>query len=479
MRRMQGFSYGKHTAQKASAFYSKALSAAPHIGGHLYTAMIVAVTIGCLWLAATLSRATTLAELRPVLQTALAPVAALFGVIPEAAPIPVDTIKAAGQIVALDAFDVAARVSARNVFMAKEGATIAEGEILARFDDSTVRATLASAERRLADARTALTNAGAAQPVDGAGIAFAYEQGATVLSNIHLNLAWIFAASDSVLNQNDLRDSQSNSYVYADLIRVQVPEIMDLRFRAADADEKVRNSYAKTLAVYRTLPRDASPQEIESALADAYAILEANADALKATAVFLVAVREGHEEADLTMPETLRDHEASIIDAQRTTNDNLEAVAYAREAIRLAKGGNSEAPDMAALERAVTEAEQDIAAARADLERYVVVSPVSGIIVDVRVPQGSAVVDGQILATVTTDAIAARVAFSETDVTRAKVGDTVTLSLDGAGFTATGNIISIDPAATVENGVVSFFAHIGFTDERIRPGMSVTAHIRR
>jgi|GEM_PF-2914462 len=479
MRRLQGFSYGKGTAQKASAVLARARTMAPRLGGHLYTAIIVAIAIGFLWLAATLSSAQSLAQIRPTLQTALAPVAALFGVVPEAPPAPADTIKAVGQIVALDAFDVAARVSARTVFIAAEGSTIAEGEIIARLDDSTARATLASAERRLAEARTALSSARADEPLDGAGLDFAYEQGATVLSNIHLNLAWIFAASDSVLNQNDLRESQSNSYVYADLIRAQVPEIMNLRARAADGDEKVRNAYAKALAVYRGMPRDASPAEIESALTEAYAILEANADALKTTAVFLAAVREGHEEADLTMPETLSDHEASIIDAQRTTNDNLEAVANAREAIRVAKGGNYVAPDLMEYERAIVEAEQDIAEARMNLERYVVVAPVAGIVADVRVPQGSSVLDGQIIATVTTDAIAARVAFSETDIARITVGETVTLSLDGAGFTATGNVISIDPKATVENGIVEFYALIGFSDARIRPGMTVTAHITR
>jgi multidrug efflux pump subunit AcrA (membrane-fusion protein) len=70
--------------------------------------------------------------------------------------------------------------------------------------------------------------------------------------------------------------------------------------------------------------------------------------------------------------------------------------------------------------------------------------------------------------------------LSEVDAAKVKVGQKATLTFDAVSdLTMTGAVAEIDTIGTVSSGVVSYTVKISFDaqDERIKPGMSVSANI--
>jgi hypothetical protein len=72
------------------------------------------------------------------------------------------------------------------------------------------------------------------------------------------------------------------------------------------------------------------------------------------------------------------------------------------------------------------------------------------------------------------------VAFSESDISKLKVGQTATVTLDAlTGVELGAHVTSISPVATTSSGVVSYNATLTLdqTDSQVKPGMSASASV--
>ena len=81
---------------------------------------------------------------------------------------------------------------------------------------------------------------------------------------------------------------------------------------------------------------------------------------------------------------------------------------------------------------------------------------------------------------VDTSSLTMTVAFSESDITKVKVGQPATVSLDAlSGVQLAAHVSSISTLGTTSNGVVSYDATLTLdqTDSSIRPGMSASASV--
>ncbi|MBI4250100.1 HlyD family efflux transporter periplasmic adaptor subunit [Candidatus Uhrbacteria bacterium] len=118
--------------------------------------------------------------------------------------------------------------------------------------------------------------------------------------------------------------------------------------------------------------------------------------------------------------------------------------------------------------------------AQEKLEDYRITASFDATLADVAVKKGDSVSAGTILATVITRARIAELSFNEIDVSRIAVGQKATLSFDALPDTQlTGSVAEIDTIGSSEQGVVSYTVTVAFDtdDERIKPGMSVSAAI--
>lgn len=128
----------------------------------------------------------------------------------------------------------------------------------------------------------------------------------------------------------------------------------------------------------------------------------------------------------------------------------------------------------------VTQKENALLDAEEKLADYYIRAPFAGTIAKLNVKKADSVSSGTAVATIITQEKLAEISLNEVDIGKVKVGQKVTLTFDAVeGLTAVGEVAEVDAVGTVSQGVVSYNIKIKFdaNDDRIRPGMSVSASI--
>jgi len=129
---------------------------------------------------------------------------------------------------------------------------------------------------------------------------------------------------------------------------------------------------------------------------------------------------------------------------------------------------------------AIEQKDNSLADAKEKLSDYYIRAPFDGIVTGVSVEAGSSVSRSDVLASVITEEMYAKVSLNEVDAVSVEVGDRAVLVFDAIeGLEMKGEVSKIDTIGTVEQGVVYYEAEISFDkgDEKIKPGMSVSAEI--
>jgi len=135
-----------------------------------------------------------------------------------------------------------------------------------------------------------------------------------------------------------------------------------------------------------------------------------------------------------------------------------------------------------AQEAAVAAAQANVDLAQAQLNKTVIVAPISGTITVNNVHIGeTAAVGVPVVSMISDTKFQMDVYVSDADVAKIKVGDVASVTLDayqsGAPFPA--HVIAVDPAATMTGGVSSYKVTVQFDDNdpRIQAGMTGSASI--
>lgn len=128
----------------------------------------------------------------------------------------------------------------------------------------------------------------------------------------------------------------------------------------------------------------------------------------------------------------------------------------------------------------IEQKENSLADAKEKLQDYYIRAPFDGIVTGLSVEAGDSVSRTDILASVITKNIIAKISLNEVDAVGVKVGDKATLKIDAlsdVGFT--GKVSKIDTIGTVSQGVTSYGAEIQLDNqnELLKPGMNVSASI--
>lgn len=209
---------------------------------------------------------------------------------------------------------------------------------------------------------------------------------------------------------------------------------------------------------------------------------------------------------------TLTTQKNAVSDAKHTFSDGQTALATAEAELEKVKAG-ADADQMAAAREAVQERQQalrdatkspdavdvksaqNLIAQRASSLRnaqdglrdardalgdYTVRALFDGVIAKLPVKNAGQVSPSTVLATLLTKAKIAQVSLNEVDVSKMRVGQKATLTFDAvSGLSIAGEVREVDLVGTASQGVVSYTVKIAFLteDERIKPGMSVSASI--
>lgn len=168
-------------------------------------------------------------------------------------------------------------------------------------------------------------------------------------------------------------------------------------------------------------------------------------------------------------------------DAQRVVrNAELDLKSAKNKYTQTKKDDTSDKYDKRSQKLAVEQKENTLADARAKLSDYYVRAPFDGVVTALSVNPGDSVSRSDILASVITSDVHAKVVVNEIDAVRVKIGDKATLKFDALPETSiTGKITKIDTIGTVSQGVVTYNAEISFDIQNnlLKSGMSVSASI--
>ncbi len=138
--------------------------------------------------------------------------------------------------------------------------------------------------------------------------------------------------------------------------------------------------------------------------------------------------------------------------------------------------------DLLVEKASIDQAKAEVANAEAELAKSIVRSPINGVVTDIPVKLGEIVPANQKALTVISFGDYEVEAFvPEADISKLKIGNLASTTLDayGAGIDFPTQVIKIDPAATIIDGVPTYKVTLKFAsqDSRVRAGMTANLEI--
>lgn len=128
----------------------------------------------------------------------------------------------------------------------------------------------------------------------------------------------------------------------------------------------------------------------------------------------------------------------------------------------------------------IEQKENSLTDAKEKINDYYIRAPFDGIVTGLSVESGDSVSRSDILATVITKNIVAKITLNEVDAVGVRVSDKATLKVDALSEVSfTGKVSKIDTIGTVSQGVTSYGAEIELDQQNdlLKPGMNVSASI--
>lgn len=418
------------------------------------------------------------------------------------------SVTGSGQVSASNQVDLKPKTSGDVTSVpVKAGQTVRAGAPLLYIDSRDAQKTVRDARTSLATAQLSLdkikkptevltlTQAENKIAASTDTLAKSYDDGYNNISNAFLDLPAVMAGLNDVLYGTNLSatKSQSNIDAYGSLFTYDDAGIATFKLDAATKYKKARDSYDAAFAHYRTLTRSIDDATVEKEVRDTYTLVKTIADSVKSTNDYLSYVQDKLKTTNSTIPTLLTTHLANLNTYTATTNTHLSALLnilntvtttkrnleeYKQSLVDLQAG--TDALDIESARLSVVQRQNALTDALEKLSDYTVRAPFTGTVASLDIQRGQSVSTGSAFGVLITKDKIAEVSLNEVDIAKVKVGQKATLTFDAVeDLSISGSVVAVDTIGAVSQGVVSYTVKIGFDtqDERIRPGMSVSANI--
>ena len=353
-----------------------------------------------------------------------------------------------------------------------------------------------------------------------------YDDAFTTVANAFLDLPSIVTSMEDAMFGTKIVTSEStagssidNSAALYNSVDVSDRMLLTRYQSSAKMDVvEAQQRYEKSATVYKGITRYSSPEQINAALEETAESVRAVAQALKSEQNYFDAWVDMRTERGWVIWNTVTAYQNSIATSLGEVNAHLSTLTSAGRAIDDAQSSIAETErslremtqnnplDIASAESAIRERESALSELRAGADpidlrtqelalaqrwnsvvdaqeavaNAVVRAPFDGVIASVSQKVGDSASSGSAIATVITKQRMAQITLNEVDVAKVKIGQKVTVTFDALDtLTMSGTVASIDVLGTVTQGVVTYTVTVAFDtqDERIKPGMSVSASI--
>jgi len=405
----------------------------------------------------------------------------------------ITSVSGSGQISASNQIDIKPKASGEIVYLnAKAGQEVKTGTLLAQLDTTDAQKAVRDAEIVLQRQQLSLEKLQGLTTSDGTirgvkekaedDIQKAYEDGFNTVANVFLDLPDIMTGLNDMLFSYDFEQNQANITYYANAVRKYDEEKVSQYEK--DTSDKYRiaaEAYDKNFEDYKSTSRFSDSTTIESLIDQTYETIKKVAEAVKSANNLIQFYQEELTQRGFRTQSLADTHLSSLNTYTGKTNNYLSSLLSIRDSIRNSQETFVNAGfDISDQEIQVQDAENNLLEAKQKLNDYYVRAPFAGLIAAVNVEKGDSASSGTTVATLITKQSIAEISLNEVDVAKVKAGQKVTLTFDAIdGLEITGEVAEVDSIGTVSQGVVSYNIKIGFDtqDDRIKPGMSVSASI--
>ncbi|MDD5341418.1 MAG: efflux RND transporter periplasmic adaptor subunit [Patescibacteria group bacterium] len=433
----------------------------------------------------------------------------------------ISSISGSGQVSAASQIDIKAKASGDVMFVGiKNGQEVGVGTLLVRLDNSDAQKSVRDAQANLDSAKISLQKL--QKPIDSLSLMQTenslaaaqdtktkaednlqktYEDGFNSIANAFLDLPDIMSGLDDILFSSSLGESsQWNLDYFTNAVENYDAKIFEYRDATLKSYQKARAEYDKAYADYKSTSRLSDTATVGALIDETYTMTKDVAESIKNNYNLIQFYKDqltvhnmrtlpeadtlltelngctgtanGHLSDLLSVKNSIESGKQAIIDAQRSIDEKTQSLEDLK--------AGTDPLDLQSQELTLKQRQNALADARETLSKYYVYAPFDGVMASIDVKKGDSVSSGTALATIITKQKIAEISLNEVDAAKVKVGQKATLTFDAIeSLSITGQVADIDTLGTVSQGVVSYSAKISFDtqDERIKPGMSVSASI--
>ena len=355
-------------------------------------------------------------------------------------------------------------------------------------------------ELTLMQAEDALTTAKNSKINTESSLAKAYEDGFNSVSNAFLDLPDVMSGLYDVVYGHAYNNYQGNADFYAGGEYDYSQKASSYKQDIFTKYETARLAYEKNLEDYKKTNRYSSTAEIESLISETYETTKLMAEAIKSANNLIQFYKDYLIQKRLSYSATVTTHLTALNSYTSKTNSLLTSLLSVKQTIKTnqdslesadrailekqisldkVKAGASEI-ELKSQELAVQQKYNALLTAKENLTNYFVKAPFSGTVAKVNVSKGNSVSTGTSLISFISKGKIVNVSLNEVDITKVKVGDSVTLTFDAiTDLSLIGKVSEVDTVGTVSSGVVNYNVKISFDDEteQVKPGMTASASI--
>ncbi len=420
----------------------------------------------------------------------------------------VTSITGSGQVSVSDQVDVKPKVSGDVIWVGvKNGQEVRAGAIIAQIDSKDAQKAVRDAQINLESAKVQLQKMQLNQNNDlpklqndiataETNLTKTYEDGFNTISNAFLELPGIMDGTRAVLYDATVgTDNQSNDGAYQNLVDTRYATDFIIYINSARNDYALaRDAYTKNFNDFKNISRSSSREEIEKLIGQTLETARLMSQAVKSEQNLLDNVVDNVHtyQPKRPIPSAITEYQADIAKYVGQLNGNISSLLNIQNSIRNSQQSLSNSKqtleynqqfnplDITAQENTIKQREAALQDAQDNLANFYIRASFAGVVAKVNVKRGDSASGGTAVATMITKQRIAEISLNEVDIAQVKVGQKTTLTFDAVeGLTITGEILEVDSLGTVSQGVVTYGIIIGFDtqDERIKPGMSVSAAV--
>ena len=382
----------------------------------------------------------------------------------------VSSVVGSGQVSALSQIDIKPDVSGTITYVGVEpGDEVTSGKLLFSLDSTTAQKAARDAEINLQNAKLSLQKLQIQNSNENtdANKTEVYSDGFNAIATAFLDLPSTLSGIKDLLSETNLSDGAA---------RQSGNTAINYRDTAESAYYTAERAYNKNKKNFSVLAYNSAPSDIEASINETYNTTQLLSGAIKSLNDYVNYLAE-----DTGQRDNFTDYQDTLSEYTNTINSDSSTLLVAKTDIQdykdLLPTNNI---DLESALITVTQKENALTDAKQDLADYYIRAPFDGIIASVPVIKGDNASSSTTLGTVITAERVATISLNEIDIARVQLGQKVTLTFDAiTDLVLAGKVAEIDSIGTVSSGVVNYNVKISFdtSDERIKPGMTVSADI--